>query len=95
MPGNRGIFAEGGAVRGKSKGSDLGHWKKYASRNNRIPRGKTAENPGVPLSSPGYKAEGAKAKNRGDRVYARGGRTAGVADGVGRLEGAKRARRFR
>lgn len=102
------IYAAGGAVRGKSVGSDLKHWREYASRNNKIPKGKTAENPGVPLSEPTHKAVGAKAKGRADRAYAKGGKvtpkvvkgvgnkiTAGSCTGVNRIELERRQPRFR
>lgn len=107
MPANP-VYAAGGAVRGKSVGSDLAHWKKYASKNNSIPKGKTAENPGVPLSEPTHKAVGAKMKGRADRAYAKGGKvtpkvvkgignkiTAGSCTGVERVEAARRQPRFR
>ena len=73
---------DGGAVRGKSVGSDLEHWKKYASKNNSLAKGKTGENAGVPLSEPTHKASGAKARGRADRAaYAKGGRIKKAAGG--------------
>jgi hypothetical protein len=105
------IYAAGGAVRGKSVGSDLAHWKEYASRNKPLAKGGPGENAGVPLSEPNYQAPGAKAKGRADRAYAKGGRvkrakggrvanvgskiTGGAETGVGRAQEARRASRFR
>lgn len=83
-------------MRSKSVGADLSHWKAYASKNKSPDKGGTGERPPMKLATPvTKKATGGPVKKRADRVFARGGRTAGAETGVGRMESAKRSGRHR
>lgn len=63
------------SIRSTSVGADLGHWRKYASRNNSTSKGATGESPGVKLATPTTKkATGGPVKKRADRRFAKGGK---------------------